>query len=260
MNGVDASDEGALLAVRDLRKSFLEVEVLKGVSFDLARGSVMSVIGASGSGKSTLLRCVNLLETPSHGSIRVGDVRMRFGDGVRRAPAGAAVNALRRRVGMVFQQFNLWPHMTVEANAMEAPIRVLGLSKTEARDRARAYLDKVGMLPFAERMPSRLSGGQQQRAAIARALAMEPEILLFDEATSSLDPELTGEVLRVMRALAAEGTTMVVVTHEMAFARDVSDRVLFLHDGAIEEDSPPAELFSAPRSERCRRFLSEFVR
>ncbi|HEX9463220.1 MAG TPA: amino acid ABC transporter ATP-binding protein [Alphaproteobacteria bacterium] len=253
----------ALLRVVDLQKSFGDTPVLKGISFDLPKGTVLSIIGASGSGKSTLLRCVNLLEIPSAGEIHFRGAPVEFRkshDGSLRLPAAAAANTLRRRIGMVFQQFNLWPHMTVEGNVMEAPRRVAGLTKAEARDKARAYLDKVGLLLFAGRYPARLSGGQQQRVAIARALAMEPDILLFDEATSSLDPELTGEVLKVMRTLAAEGTTMIVVTHEMAFARDVSDRILFLHDGAIEEDGPPARVFAQPQSERCRRFLTEFVR
>jgi ABC-type histidine transport system ATPase subunit len=253
----------ALLRVIDLRKSFGDTPVLQGISFDLPKGSVLSIIGASGSGKSTLLRCVNLLEIPSSGEIHFRGAAVPFRsdrNGGLRPPPSAAANALRRRIGMVFQQFNLWPHMTVEGNVMEALRRVAGLGRSDARDRAHSYLEKVGLLPFASRYPARLSGGQQQRVAIARALAMEPDILLFDEATSSLDPELTGEVLRVMRGLAAEGTTMIVVTHEMAFARDVSDRVLFLHNGLIEEDGPPAQIFAAPRSERCRKFLMEFVR
>ncbi len=253
----------ALLRVVDLRKSFGDTPVLRGISFDLAKGSVLSIIGASGSGKSTLLRCVNLLEVPSSGEIHFRGAPVAFrkdGDGRLRPPPASVANALRRRIGMVFQQFNLWPHMTVEGNVMEALRRVAGLGRDEARSKAHLYLEKVGLLPFASRYPARLSGGQQQRVAIARALAMEPDILLFDEATSSLDPELTGEVLKVMRSLAAEGTTMIVVTHEMAFARDVSDRVLFLHDGVIEEDGPPAQVFATPRSERCRQFLMEFVR
>ena len=253
----------ALLRVVDLCKSFGATPVLKGVSFDLPKGTVLSIIGASGSGKSTLLRCVNLLEVPSAGEIHFRGEVVGFRharDGTIHLPPAAQVNALRRHVGMVFQQFNLWPHMTVEGNVMEALRCVAGLGKAEARAKAHAYLDKVGLRPFAAGYPSRLSGGQQQRVAIARALAMEPDVLLFDEATSSLDPELTGEVLRVMRALAAEGTTMIVVTHEMAFAREVSDRVLFLHDGLVEEDGPPEQVFFNPASERCRRFLKEFAR
>jgi ABC-type histidine transport system ATPase subunit len=235
------------LRVSGLRKQFGDVEVLRGVSFDLRRGEVLSVIGASGSGKSTLLRCLNLLEPANGGEIWLGDVLV--------GSRGTA-RVARRRTGMVFQQFNLWPHMTVRGNVMEGLRQVLGLRRAAAAERADRYLDQVGMLTFAERYPARLSGGQQQRVAIARALAMEPEVMLFDEATSSLDPELTGEVLSVMRALAQGGTTMIVVTHEMAFAREVSDRVLFLHEGLVEEAGPPGRVLADPSSARLRRFLA----
>jgi ABC-type histidine transport system ATPase subunit len=237
------------MRVVDLHKRFGDVAVLRGISFDLPRGTVLSVIGASGSGKSTLLRCLNFLETPTAGEIWLGETRLH----------PAAIRRARRRIGMVFQQFNLWPHMTVLGNVMEGLRLVLRLDRATAAARAQRYLATVGMAAFAERYPSRLSGGQQQRVAIARALAMEPDVMLFDEATSSLDPELTGEVLAVMRTLAASGTTMIVVTHEMAFAREVSDHVLFLHDGRIEESGPPAALFGAPASPRLRRFLAPFA-
>lgn len=238
------------LRVIGLRKQFGDVEVLRGVSFDLRRGEVLSVIGASGSGKSTLLRCLNLLEQPSGGEIWLG--------GLKVGPRGTARDA-RRRTGMVFQQFNLWPHMTARGNVMEGLRQVLGLRRADAAERAHRYLSQVGMLDFAERFPARLSGGQQQRVAIARALAMEPEIMLFDEATSSLDPELTGEVLGVMRSLARAGTTMIVVTHEMAFAREVSDQVMFLHEGVVEEAGPPNQVLAQPDSLRLRGFLAHFT-
>jgi ABC-type polar amino acid transport system ATPase subunit len=230
-------------------KAFGTTQVLRGISFDLERGKVLSIIGASGSGKSTLLRCLNYLERPTSGEIWI--------EGEQINPARIA--RVRAEVGMVFQQFNLWPHMTVARNVMEALLRVRKLSVPEARTRAEHYLAKVNMLDAAARYPAKLSGGQQQRVAIARALAMEPQIMLFDEATSSLDPELTSEVLDVMRALAMDGMTMIVVTHEMGFARDVSDRVMFLHQGVIEEDASPAAVFSHPTSERCRQFLSKYL-
>jgi ABC-type histidine transport system ATPase subunit len=248
-----------IIRVEKLRKSFGALEVLKGISFSVARGSVVSIIGASGSGKSTLLRCLNLLERPSDGEIWVGGARMGCRAGSDR-PAGAAEIARQRRaLGMVFQQFNLWPHKTVLENVIEAPIHVGGVRRAAALERARALLAKVNLLDKADSYPARLSGGQQQRVAIARALAMQPEVMLFDEPTSSLDPELTGEVLEVMRRLGAEGTTMLVVTHEMGFARSASDRVMFLHDGLIEEDGPPGQVLGDPRSERCRQFLSKVL-
>lgn len=264
MTGVDTSApaESPAIRVTGLTKSFGATEVLRHISFDLPKGRVLSVIGASGSGKSTLLRCLNFLEEPTSGEIEIAGHSLNFsidGRGVRQRPRPAQIAKLRADVGMVFQQFNLWPHMTVAQNVMEALLQVRGMSKTDARARADQYLAKVGMLAFAERFPSRLSGGQQQRVAIARALAMQPQIMLFDEATSSLDPELTSEVLEVMRGLAKDGMTMVVVTHEMGFAREVSDRVMFLHEGLIDEDGPPSVVFSNPKSERCRQFLAKFL-
>jgi len=250
-----------VVEVVDLHKSFGALEVLKGVSFDVQEGDVLSVIGASGSGKSTLLRCLNHLEQPTSGEIYIAGEPMgfRISKGRRRADSQANISRMRMEIGMVFQQFNLWPHMTVLGNVMEAPERVRGLSAAEAREVAIFFLDKVGLLDKRDEYPARLSGGQQQRVAIARALAMRPKVMLFDEATSSLDPELTGEVLDVMRALADDGMTMMVVTHEMGFAREVSDRVIFLHNGLIEEEGPPAELFERPRSERLRQFLSKIL-
>ncbi|MGJ7506329.1 amino acid ABC transporter ATP-binding protein [Variovorax sp. GT1P44] len=243
------------IRVVGLHKHFGALEVLKGISFDVHRGTVLSMIGASGSGKSTLLRCINRLETPSAGDVLIEGESLCEREGRPRSITD--VNRIRRDLGMVFQQFNLWPHMTVMENVTEAPRHVRGLSRKAAREIAAACLDRVHMLDKADAYPARLSGGQQQRVAIARALAMQPKVMLFDEATSSLDPELTEEVLAVMRDLARDGTTMIVVTHEMAFAREVSDHVMFLHNGLVEEQGPPAELFGAPRSERLRQFLSK---
>jgi ABC-type histidine transport system ATPase subunit len=261
-SAISAAESCLAIRVVGLKKSFAEVPVLRGISFDLNRGQVLSIIGASGSGKSTLLRCLNYLEIPTSGDIWIAGRPLTFvtdRKGSRGRPSAGHIASVRVEVGMVFQQFNLWPHMTVAQNIMEALIQVRNLPTKEARRRAEHYLAKVNMLEAAERYPSRLSGGQQQRVAIARALAMEPQIMLFDEATSSLDPELTAEVLAVMRLLAKDGMTMVVVTHEMAFAREVSDRVMFLNDGVIEEDGSPSVIFSNPKSDRCRQFLSKFL-
>jgi ABC-type histidine transport system ATPase subunit len=252
MNSVAA--DPPCIRVTDLHKQFGAAAVLKGISFDVHRGTVLSMIGASGSGKSTLLRCINRLETPSRGDVLIEGESLCSRDGKPRSQA--EINRIRRNLGMVFQQFNLWPHMTVLENVMEAPRRVRGLSRGQAREIATASLERVRLTDKANAYPAHLSGGQQQRVAIARALAMQPKVMLFDEATSSLDPELTEEVLAVMRDLAREGTTMIVVTHEMAFAREVSDEVMFLHDGLVEEQGPPTALFEAPRSERLRQFLS----
>ena len=249
------------IRIADIHKSFGPLEVLRGVSFDVHRGSVVSVIGASGSGKSTLLRCVNYLEPPDSGEIYIDgeplgtrvDAR-----GKSRPRSLSEINAMRRELGVVFQQFNLWPHMTVLGNVIEAPIRVRKVPRKEAIAYGEECLRRVKLIDKTGEYPARLSGGQQQRAAIARALAMRPKAMLFDEATSSLDPELTDEVLSVMRELAADGTTMIVVTHEMGFAREVSDRVIFLHQGVIEEEGSPAEIFGAPKSERLRQFLSKY--
>jgi ABC-type histidine transport system ATPase subunit len=245
------------IVVDDLHKSFGSLEVLKGVSLTAHQGDVISMIGSSGSGKSTVLRCINLLETPDAGSVCVHgeQIRMTRKHG-RTVPADSRqVDRIRSRLGMVFQQFNLWAHMTVLENVIEAPVHVLKVPKREAVQRGGMLLDKVGIGDRGHYYPSQLSGGQQQRVAIARALAMEPEALLFDEPTSALDPELVGEVLKVMRELAEEGRTMLVVTHEMGFAREVSDQVIFLHQGRIEEQGPPAEVFGQTRSERLKQFL-----
>jgi len=247
------------LDVVDLHKRYDRVEVLKGVSLTARSGDVVSIIGSSGSGKSTLLRCINLLEKPSQGRIRVDGEEIRLkadSHGELVAVDARQLQRMRSRLGMVFQQFNLWSHMSVLDNLLEGPVHVRGQSRAEAADVARRYLNRVGLADFEDRYPAQLSGGQQQRVAIARALAMEPAVLLFDEPTSALDPELVGEVLKVMRSLAEEGRTMVVVTHEMGFAREVSNQVMFLHKGLVEEEGPPAQILSMPRSERLREFLS----
>jgi ABC-type histidine transport system ATPase subunit len=250
------------IRVVDVHKRFGALEVLKGVSFDVARGSVVSMIGASGSGKSTLLRCINHLETPTAGDVLIDGESLlyRGGNGERKARPLAEINRIRRDLGTVFQQFNLWPHMTALGNVIEAPHRVRGLPKGEAVALGEECLRRVHLADKAHEYPARLSGGQQQRVAIARALAMQPKVMLFDEPTSSLDPELTDEVLAVMRELAAEGRTMIVVTHEMGFAREVSDRVMFLHNGSIEEQGAPEAIFGAPKSERLRQFISKHLR
>ncbi|MFZ5709678.1 MAG: ABC transporter ATP-binding protein [Pseudomonadota bacterium] len=252
------SDTEPVIEIRDLFKSYGSLEVLKGVSIAALRGQVVSLIGSSGSGKSTLLRCCNLLEDSQQGEVLFcGDpVRWR-GTGAARHPADRAqVIRIRTNLSMVFQQFNLWSHMTILQNVMEAPLTVLGRERTEVEAAARAYLEKVGIAEKADAYPAQLSGGQQQRAAIARALCMEPRALLFDEPTSALDPELEQEVVRVIKALADEGRTMLLVTHDMRLAADLSDHVVFLHKGRIEEEGPPGALFGAPASDRLRQFLS----
>ena len=247
------------LTVEGLHKSYGDNEVLKGVSLKAKTGDVISLIGASGSGKSTFLRCINFLEQPNDGAMSLDGQAIRMvtdRHGMHVANADE-LQRLRTRLAMVFQHFNLWSHMSVLENITMAPRRVLGCSKKDAEDRARRYLDKVGLpARVAGQYPAFLSGGQQQRVAIARALAMEPEVMLFDEPTSALDPELVGEVLKVMQALAEEGRTMVVVTHEMGFARNVSNHVMFLHQGLVEEQGPPGEVLVNPRSERLTQFLS----
>ena len=252
------NDTESALSITDLHKSFGALEVLRGISLAAKQHDVISMLGSSGSGKSTLLRCVNLLETPTSGEIAVhGEViRMKDHRGRRVAQDPRQVERIRSKLSMVFQQFNLWSHMTVLENVIEAPISVLKMPRQEAIERAEAVLERVGMSDRKGYYPSHLSGGQQQRVAIARALAMEPDVLLFDEPTSALDPELVGEVLKVIRSLAEEGRTMLVVTHEMGFAREVSDRVLFLHQGLVEEDGPPGQVFDQPKSERFRQFLA----
>lgn len=256
-----ADDHHDLTALRadGIYKRFGSLEVLKGVSLTANQGDVISMIGSSGSGKSTFLRCINLLETPDQGTIWVNGEEIRMvatRAGVNRPADRRQVDRIRSTLGMVFQSFNLWSHMTVLENVIEAPIHVLKEGKAEAIDRGLALLEKVGIADKRDHYPAHLSGGQQQRAAIARALAMRPKVMLFDEPTSALDPELVGEVLRVIRSLAEEGNTMLLVTHEMGFAREVSSRVLFLHQGQIEEEGTPDQLFDNPQSERCRQFLS----
>ena len=239
-----------ILEIRHLVKSFGTHEVLRDIDFTVKKGDVISIIGASGSGKSTLLRCVNLLETPSSGQI------LYHGTDV----AGRGVNApeYRSHVGMVFQSFNLFNNMSVLKNCMVGQMKVLKRSKEEARQQALKYLEKVGMAPYINAKPRQISGGQKQRVAIARALAMDPEVLLFDEPTSALDPEMVGEVLNVMQTLAQEGMTMLVVTHEMAFARDVSSQVVFMHQGVICEQGTPAQVFGAPQQQETKEFLARF--
>ncbi|MBF0467923.1 MAG: ATP-binding cassette domain-containing protein [Desulfamplus sp.] len=249
----------ATLSVHDLHKSFGSLKVLSGISVSAFKGDVISILGSSGSGKSTLLRCINMLEIPDSGRIIVAgeEILMKKNRRGENVPKDMKqVEQIRSRLSMVFQQFNLWSHMTVLENVIEAPVHVLKVPKKDAVERAKACLEKVGIYNKAKSYPAHLSGGQQQRAAIARALAMEPEALLFDEPTSALDPELVGEVLAVIRSLAEEGRTMLVVTHEMAFARDVSSRVIFLNQGLIEEDGHPDQVFENPRSERFRQFIA----
>jgi arginine/ornithine transport system ATP-binding protein len=247
------------LQALDLHKRYGAHEVLKGVSLEAHAGDVLTVIGSSGSGKSTLLRCLNLLEQPHRGTLKLGDEELRLlpdRDGSLRAADAKQLQRWRARLSMVFQNFNLWQHLSALDNVCEAPMRVLGLDRAQAVERARALLARVGVGHRETLYPAHLSGGEQQRVAIARALAMEPAVMLFDEPTSALDPELVGEVLKVMRDLAAEGRTMIVVTHEMGFAREVSNRTLFLHRGVVEEEGPPSEVLSRPKSERLQAFLS----
>ena len=247
------------LQVENIHKRFGSNEVLKGVSLSAYAGDVISIIGSSGSGKSTFLRCINLLEKPHQGRISLGGEALDLvpdKQGELSAKDPQQLQRLRTKLAMVFQHFNLWAHMTVLQNIIEAPIHVLGIPREEAIATARKYLARVDLSGMEDRYPAHLSGGQQQRVAIARALAMEPEVMLFDEPTSALDPELVSEVLKVMKTLAQEGRTMVVVTHEMGFAREVSNHLLFLHQGVVEEEGVPAEVLSKPKSERLAQFLS----
>ena len=240
-----------MIRIEHLVKSFGPLEVLKDISTEVATGEVVAIIGPSGSGKSTLLRCINLLETPTAGHI--------FVDGVEITSPKCDILKVRQNVGMVFQHFNLFPHKTVMGNLTYAPMKVRGLSKADASKIALDLLTKVGLAEKADQYPSRLSGGQKQRVAIARALAMEPDVMLFDEPTSALDPEMVKEVLEVMKALVETGITMAIVTHEMGFAREVADRVLFLDGGYLVEDAPPDVFFSAPKSDRAQQFLEKVL-
>lgn len=247
-----------VVAISDLHKSFGALEVLKGISFTASEGEVVALIGSSGSGKSTLLRCINMLEIPDAGTIAIDgeEIRLRGKPPHRTIADEKQTRRIRSELGMVFQSFNLWSHLSVLDNVMEAPLHVQRRPRSEIESEARALLDKVGIGAKADSYPAQLSGGQQQRAAIARALCIRPRVMLFDEPTSALDPELEVEVLRVIKILADEGRTMILVTHDMEFARTVSDRVIFLHQGQIEEEGPPEQVFGATRSERLRQFLN----
>ncbi|WP_044873060.1 ABC transporter ATP-binding protein [Pseudomonas sp. LFM046] len=247
------------LEIRNLHKRYGDLEVLKGISLTANDGDVISILGSSGSGKSTFLRCINLLENPHEGQILVAGEELKLKPnrtGELVAADSKQINRMRSEIGFVFQNFNLWPHMTVLDNIIEAPRRVLGQSRAEATEMAEALLAKVGIADKRHVYPTQLSGGQQQRAAIARTLAMQPKVILFDEPTSALDPEMVQEVLNVIRALAEEGRTMLLVTHEMNFARNVSSEVVFLHQGLVEEQGPPQQVFDNPQSARCKQFMS----
>ncbi|WP_271409637.1 ABC transporter ATP-binding protein [Pseudomonas sp. Q1-7] len=247
------------LEIRNLHKRYGDLEVLKGISLTAQDGDVISILGSSGSGKSTFLRCINLLENPHEGQILVAGEELKLKqsrNGELVAADHKQINRMRSEIGFVFQNFNLWPHMTVLDNIIEAPRRVLGQSRAEATEIAEALLAKVGIADKRHVYPTQLSGGQQQRAAIARTLAMQPKVILFDEPTSALDPEMVQEVLNVIRALAEEGRTMLLVTHEMNFARNVSSEVVFLHQGLVEEQGPPEQVFDNPQSARCKQFMS----
>jgi polar amino acid transport system ATP-binding protein len=253
------ADAAKVIEVIDLHKSFGALEVLKGVSLDAHQGEVIAIIGGSGSGKSTMLRCINMLETPTSGTIKVHGETIEMksdGKGGLKPADQDQVRRIRTRLAMVFQSFNLWQHMTLLENVIEVPVHVLGRSKAESTQLAESLLQRVGLHEKHDTYPIFLSGGQQQRAAIARALAIQPEVMLFDEPTSALDPELIGEVLAVIGDLAKEGRTMLLVTHEMKFAREVADRIIFLHSGIIAEQGPPEQIFEAPKSAHLKRFIS----
>lgn len=245
------TDSEVLIEIRNLGKSFGDHEVLKDISLDVHKGEVISIIGPSGCGKSTFLRSINLLEKPTSGSIKV--------EGIDILDPDTDVDMLRRKIGMVFQSFNLFPHKTVKENVMLAPVKLKIMTEEEASEKADMILKRVGLLNKADQYPSRLSGGQQQRVAIARALAMNPDVMLFDEPTSALDPEMVGEVLKIIKGLADYGMTMLVVTHEMGFAREISDRVLFFDEGVIAEENTPDEFFGNPQNERLKDFLSKIL-
>ena len=247
----DNMKNDAIISVKDLKKTFQSNEVLKGISIDIFKGDVVCVIGASGSGKSTFLRCLNMLETPTGGNIYFENNDL--------TDKNTDLNLHRQKMGMVFQQFNLFPHMTILDNLTCAPVMLKKATKEQAEEKAMALLARVGLADRASSYPNQLSGGQKQRVAIVRALCMEPDVMLFDEPTSALDPEMVGEVLDVMRELASEGMTMVVVTHEMGFAREVSNRVIFLDDGVIAEEGSPEELFGSPKCERLQNFLAKVL-
>jgi polar amino acid transport system ATP-binding protein len=249
------SGSGAMLRLENVHKRFGKLEVLRGINLDIARGEVVCMLGPSGSGKSTLLRCVNLLEPPEEGEIYLEGRDICKGPGSGHGESGWQLDFVRQRVGIVFQQFNLFPQKTALENVTLAPEKVLKRSRDDARAKGTALLERVGLADKLDEYPDRLSGGQQQRVAIARALAMDPHVMLFDEVTSALDPELVKEVLDVLRKLAAEGMTMLVVTHEMGFARDVGDKVVFMDDGVIVEQGPPAQVLDNPREERTKKFL-----
>ena len=244
-------ESNAIISVKGLKKNFENIEVLKGIDIDIHKGDVVCVIGASGSGKSTFLRCLNLLENPTGGSI--------FFEGVDLTQEKVDLNLHRQKMGMVFQQFNLFPHLTILGNLTLAPMMLKKLSREQAEEKAMALLARVGLADRANDYPGQLSGGQKQRVAIVRALCMEPDVMLFDEPTSALDPEMVGEVLDVMKELAKEGMTMVVVTHEMGFAREVSNRVMFMDEGIIMEEGAPEDIFANPKSERLQTFLSKVL-
>lgn len=251
-------DASEVLSAQSIHKSFGEYEVLKGIDLVARRHDVVSIIGSSGSGKSTFLRCLNLLEIPDSGVLNINGEEMVF-DGSEKLQHGKRIVGIRKQVSMVFQSFNLWSQMSILDNVTIAPMKVLGLPKGEAVARAEMYLEKVDIYEKRHAYPSMLSGGQQQRCAIARALAMEPQILLFDEPTSALDPELVGEVLRIIQLLAEEGRTMILVTHEIAFAREISSQVMFIHQGIVEERGTPDEVFNRADSKRCRQFLQSVL-
>lgn len=244
-------ENNVIITTKDLKKSFENLEVLKGIDIDIHKGDVVCVIGASGSGKSTFLRCLNLLEKPSSGNI--------IFEGVDLTSSKVDLNLHRQKMGMVFQQFNLFPHLTILKNLTLAPMMLKKISKKEAEEKALSLLARVGLADRAESYPSQLSGGQKQRVAIVRALCMEPDVMLFDEPTSALDPEMVGEVLDVMKELAKDGITMVVVTHEMGFAKEVADRVIFIDDGVITEEGTPEEVFKNPKHPRLQEFLSKVL-
>jgi polar amino acid transport system ATP-binding protein len=256
---LDTSSPHIAVDVREVSKSFGGVEVLRKISLRVAHGQTVSILGPSGSGKSTLLRCINWLEEPDSGEVLIAGVRIGLkADGKTHMP-DRELARMRARIGMVFQSFNLWPHLSVIENVTEAPIHVLGMARDEAVARAQALLDKVGIADKRDAYPYVLSGGQKQRVAIARALAMNPEVILFDEPTSALDPELVGEVLATMRTLSEEGMTMVVVTHEMGFAREASDEIVFIDQGSVVEHQPPDAFFDRPQTVRARQFLSRYL-